>query len=620
MGLTNALNAANAGRHVTQSGLAVVANNIANVNTDGYSRRIHTQENIVAHGESIGVRDTEAVRIVDAFLQKQLRTETTLSQNVDTRHQYMQRVDQLFGEPGSSNALDTVINDLNDSFQQLTTSPESYTSRELAVSQAETFTQKLNSLSSGIQGLRQLAEDAIDEAVTDLNDALKQLVSINDKLTATSGSLRPSADLLDQRDGFIDTIAELMDVRVTTDKEGRASIFSQGGNTLLLSGAAAEFRFDKNDNISARSLYNSDESLRGVGTIKLHGAANNNIDLLANGSMNTGKIGALVELRDETLTRVQDQLDELAHGMAQSLANRNIAGEAVTSGAQTGFDVDTSHMLSGNSITLAYTEGGVDKNVSIIRVDDAASLPLSDDVTPNPDDRVIGADFSAGLAAVAAAIDAELGAGVAVSVNGSSLRFLDDGVAGTVDINSASAEVTSTAMQGEGKQLALFVDGGGSPATYSNVLDGEGQKLGFAERITVSSQVKANNEYLVKYASTTEAGDQSRPLELADRLNSWSFDFSPKTGIGSSSNPFSGSATDFARKVISFQTGLADKVSREQASQEAVFGALESKYESAVGVDIDEELAELIKLQNSFSANARVIQAVSEMMDTLMSI
>ena len=285
--------------------------------------------------------------------------------------------------------------------------------------------------------------------------------------------------MLDERDKFLSRLASYLEIRVTEQQDGTVNIVSASGNTLL-AGDRVNLSFDPRGDITAKSLYDTDPAKRGVGTVQLNASNGYSIDLIQHGILNSGRIGALIDLRDNILTQAQGQLDELAHGMALALSDKQVASEAVTAGAASGFDIDIAGLKSGNAISLSYIEGGTAKSVTIIRVDDASALPLADGLTPDPNDQVIGIDFSGGVAAAAALIDTALGSGVAVSEVGGKLRILDDGAGGTSDISSLSARITSSVLQNDGLQLALFTDGGSAPGIYSASLDGGDQKLGFA--------------------------------------------------------------------------------------------------------------------------------------------
>jgi flagellar hook-associated protein 1 FlgK len=628
MGLASVLGIATSGLGVTQSSLDIVARNVANADTPGYTKKSIGQENNLAGGFSFGVRDTTITRAVDQFLQSQLRTQTATMGNIEVRQDSLDRIDQLFGAPGGANSLDSIFNEFTQSLQDLAASPEMFSARAGVVGSAEVLAQQLREMSAQVQALRQLAEDSIEQAVNDVNDALTQLASINHSLSLEGASGALSADLQDERDKFIDQISQYLDIRVAAKPDGQVSLFMQNGN-VLLEGQPVQLVFDHHSSINPSSVYSPVDADRGVGTIKLLSANGFEIDLIRSGILDSGRIGGLIELRDSTLVEAQAQLDELAHGLALSLSSRTEAGTAVTSGTQLGFDIDTTGLLAGNSITLNFTPTppGTEREVTIVRVDDPAALPLTNDATANPNDLVIGVDFSGGMAAVAAALNtaldggAILGDGITVSAPGGNvLRFLDDtGVGDTTVIGSVSATITSTALQDDGTQLPLFVDGPTTQIAYTGSLDFGNQKAGFASRIAVNQQVIQNDELLVRYATApqTDIGDNTRPLELAERLMSTPFTFSSASGIGQVQNPFVGDIGSYMERMIAVQTGKAEAASREFASAEVVHTALQAKFTDSTAVDINEELSALIELQNVFAANARIIGVVDELFERL---
>lgn len=626
MGLGGVLNVANSGLAVTQSGLDVVARNIANVDTEGYTRKSLDQENIYTPDGGRGVRVIDVSRDVDSFVQERLRVQTSTLSGLDVRKDFLARLDQLFGEPGGAASLDTIVNNFTQSIQDMIASPESYASRESVVGDAQLLAQEIRTLSEQVQSLRQLAEDEIATSVSEINSLLSQLTEINGQLSSY-GSGTPPADSLDQRDKLISRLSELMEVSVVEKSDNSVTIRTAGGETLL-DGNGVNLSFDHQGNIGPHTLYNVDKSLRDVGTITIDSGSGLGIDLIATGTLGEGRIGTLVELRDEILSRAQDQLDELAHGLALSFSDKIDQGTTATSGAQTGLEVDLSGIQPGNEISITYTQGSVERQVTFVRVDDASQLPLDNDVTPNPDDVVYGIDFSSGYASAIADINTiltgTLGANVTVSSpSGNILQVLDDGATNTSDVNALSVRITSTATQDDGLQIALFTDTGEThPQAYSGSLDGGSQKLGFASRITVNAAIIANNELLVRHSSSPETplGDQSRPQEIYARIAESDFTFSSDSGIGESDNPYSGSIVSYAQRIVSYQTALSDRADRQYAAQEVVTSALREQFSASVKVDVDEELANLISLQNSFAANARVIQTASELMDILLQL
>jgi flagellar hook-associated protein 1 FlgK len=74
---------------------------------------------------------------------------------------------------------------------------------------------------------------------------------------------------------------------------------------------------------------------------------------------------------------------------------------------------------------------------------------------------------------------------------------------------------------------------------------------------------------------------------------------------------------DFTQRIISLQTGLAERATREMEAQDVVVTALRERFNADTGVDINQELTQLIELQNSFAANARIIQVADELFDVM---
>lgn len=615
MGLFTALHVSTTGLHTMQTGINMVAANIAQADVAGYKRQEMVPEELSVLG---GVRGTVA-RAADAYLENQYRIETARSAETEVKDFYLSRIDQLFGVPGGSGSLDTMFNEFGQSLENFASSPDDYASRALAVSSALSLTSSLNELSGQIQTLRQTAEDGIATVVDDINDALSRLEELNSLLVGGNANEQGHNERLNERDRQLARLADAMEIRVVERDNGTIAVFGKSGDTLL-DGTAVQLSFDHRGDVNAYTQYSPDAGERRVGTVMLQSSNGYELDLINNGILDTGRLGALIDMRDNVLVEAQNQLDALASGLAKAFSDVEVGGVAATSGAAAGFDLSLDGLQSGNSISLSFSEGGQARNVTLVRVDDPALLPLSDDFTGAAGDTMIGIDFSAGYAAAALAINAQLSPSVNVSALGDGLRFLDDGATGNSDITAVTSSQTITGLQDGTEALPLFMDGQYAQTNFTGSMDGNDQRIGFAARIGVNGQVVDDSELLVKFASTTEIGDTTRPLALIDRLNNSEFTVSPSTGIGSARSPYKGSVMEFARLVVSDQTGNAASAQQAKASQDVVLASLEDSLNAKTGVDIDTELAKLISLQNSFAANARVIQAANEMMQQLLQI
>lgn len=620
MGLTQALDTAASGIRVTQAGLQIVAGNVANAQTPGYVRKTLNQSSTAAGGEVIGVNVTGVNRELDQFVQRQLRIETSGGAYADLKTQFYQRLQDIYGDPTSSSSIETLFGNFTNALQALTTNPTDYSARAGVLSSAQVLTQQLNGLTNDIQGLRTDADLGIADAVRTANQALQAIAQLNGQLSTPQANDSATAQLLDQRDNYIDQLSQLMDIRVADVGNNQVQIFTSAG-VQLVGLKAAQLSFNSQGPLSAQALWNADPTKSGAATINLIAPDGTSVDLLANGALRSGKLAALVEMRDTILPQAQSQIDEFAAAMSQALSDQTTNGTAVTAGAQSGFDVDVGGLLAGNTIRITYTDTATSTQhtVTVVRVDDPAALPLQDTATTDPNDKVIGVDWSGGLSSVVSQLNAAFNGRLQFSnPSGSTLRILDDGFAGTTDVNAVTATSTVSGLTNGAAQLPFFTDG---TVPFSGAISSTGpQSIGFAGRISVNPALLADPSKLVTYQATTASGDQTRPNFLYDQLTSATLDFSPQTGIGTASAPFAGTLSSFLRQAMSQQSDAANAAKSLSDGQDVVVNALQQRLNDTSGVNMDQEMSNLLVLQTAYGANARVLSAIKDMMNTLLSI
>jgi len=198
------------------------------------------------------------------------------------------------------------------------------------------------------------------------------------------------------------------------------------------------------------------------------------------------------------------------------------------------------------------------------------------------------------------------------------LRVMDDGAAGTTDMLSLQTRTTATGLQNGGLGFSLFVDT--NNADYTDSLDGVGQKLGFAGRISVNQAVVNDNKLLVQYTGTTPLGDQSRLNQIVSNLDGMRFAGAEGSSGTTASFRLGGTVADIISQTINYQGNAAASAISDSETQEMTLDALTQRLDSEYGVDVDEEMARLMELQNAFAANARVMSVVQELMDSLMQL
>jgi flagellar hook-associated protein 1 FlgK len=573
------------------------------------------------YGSSVLLNGVE--RHLDQYLQTQLRTETSGAVYAETRATYLANLQNVYGNPAETGTIEDSFNKLLTAFQGLSTSPDSQSARISAVSAAQTMAQTLNATTQGIQSLRANAEMGINDSVTTANNAMAQIAFINIQLQSGGKTDASTASLLDQRDQYITQLSEMMDIRTVVNDLNQVTVFTNSG-VQLVGTEAAKLSFNPQGTMTPNTLYSSDPTKSNVGTITINFPRGGSYDMVSTNSIRSGKIAAYLELRDNTLVKAQAQVDQFAASMASALSDKTTAGTAAPASVlpQAGYDLDLTGLQSGNVMHVTYKDNitGVTHNLSIVRVDDPTVLPLSNTATLDPNDEVVGINFSGGMASVVTQLNAALGSTANLQFSnpsGSTLRVLDDGAPNRSDVLSASVTTTMSSLTSGNPQLPLFTDNGG---VFSGAITANGsQQIGLAGRISVNLGLLGDPSRTIVFSTSplTPSGDTTRSDFILTQLQSGTYRYSPQTGIGTTGSPFTGTLTNFAKQFISQQGEAATAAKQLADGQSVVLNTLQKKLTDTSGVNIDDEMAHLLALQNAYSANARVMSSIKQMYDTL---
>jgi flagellar hook-associated protein 1 len=611
MGLSQALSAALAGVNVTQQALSVISGNVANANTAGYVDESISQVAVATPGQpGVSVDTTGINRNLNSLLQSQLWTETSGGSYADTTSQLYQQLQQIYGTPGSSSSFAGIFSNFTTAVQALSTSPSSYSAQTQVLTAAQALTQNLSAMTGTIQQLRTQAEQGIATDVQTANTAIAQIAQINQQLGSAPAD-SATATLEDQRDQDISQLASLMNVTVAPGANNQISVYTANGQQLVSGVNASTLSFDNAGTLNATTLWSADPSQDEVGTITLTSPGGNQTDLVAENAITSGQIGAYLQMRDTILPQAQNQLDEFANQMSQTLSNQTTSGTAVAGG----FSVDVGSVVPGNTVQITYTDSSnVQHTVTVVALGQGGTLPSN--ASANPNDPTIGINFSGGMTSVVAQLNGALGTSLQFSnPSGTLLQVVNTGGSGNV-VDSLSATTTATSLTGGSGPLPLFVDGS-QPITGALTSAGS-QTTGLAGRISVNPALLASPASLVAYATGTTSGDPTRPNFILNQLTDATMTFSPTTGIGSASSPFNSTLTNYMSQVVSQQSQSANAATNLQQGQDTVVSALQQRFNDQSGVNIDTEMSNLIALQNAYGANARVMSTVQQMMATLL--
>jgi flagellar hook-associated protein 1 FlgK len=618
MGLSSALASAVAGLRANQAALSITSSNVANANTPGYVAQSVNQIEVPSGSAGSSVLVTGVTRDLDRFIQGQLRTETGGAGYADQISNILGQLQSIYGTPGGTGSLESAYNNFTSAIQALQTNTTGLSAQTTALSAAQTLAQTINTTSQGIQTLRTNVNQDIGNSVAQVNTDLKQIAAINTKLQSLSPTDPSAATLENQRDSAINDVSKYVDVRAVNSGTNGVNIFTTTGVQLVGDSQASQFSFSSAGTLSPSSLYNSDPTKSGVGTLSVTLPNGASLDVVANNVISSGQIAADLQLRDQTLVQAQTQVDQMAATLSSSLSDQTTQGTAVNPSASlSGFTLDLSNVQPGNSINLTYTNSaGQQQQVQIVRVDDPKALPLAN--PPGASPQVIGVNFTGGITSVVSQLNAALGQTHLQFANSSGLLQVAANPADNVTVNSASTTTTATSLTSGSPQLPFFTD---ASSPYTGAITGAGSEMtGLAERIQVNPALLANPANVTVYSNSppTPAGDTTRSDFIFKQLTSSSFSYSPKTGVGSPTAPFTGTIGSYLQQFIGQQAAAASSATQLQQGQSVVVSTLQQKFNTTSEVNIDSELSNLIALQNSYAANAHVMSVVQSMMNTLM--
>lgn len=734
--ITQALRAAQSGLLANQTALNIVSQNVANVNTVGYSRKIIQQQSVVLAGQGAGVDIADFTRVVDEGLLKSIRLEIAQLSEQSAQEGYFDRLQETFGAPGDNSSISHVLEDLKEAAELLAVTPNRTLEQSEFVRQAQRVMELLSTMSDTIQELRLQADSSITSVVAEINTLTADIDQLNDDIIRFGSTGNDTTDLQDQRDTRLDRLAELIDIRYFSRNDGDVVVFTSSGRTLV-------------DSIPPVLSHESAASMTPTST-----KAGGQIDGIYVGAavagnditdeLRGGQLAGLVDMRDDILPNLQAQLDELAatlRDQVNAVHNRGVPFPGLQSASgerifilpqeQTiafGSSTDTalvlldndgnetisvrlSQILSGTAYGQTYGDG-TDDSAGITITELAARLEDFFQLNGAPQAQVqldsqSQLTFDLNTTSLNFAFLDETGTSKGSTPGDASIRFDADGD-GTVDqtisgfsnffglnnvftnnlaenlkdsnvlnggfvstaatlsfrdantpedgvgtpqylgqvsipagstlqeiaelITSNVDNVTATVVpEGSGFRLRIAHDDGSSftvTQASGNTLIGE---LGIKDadvRVASSMSVRADlistpgliSSARLQFDSTkgtageyvTAPGDNANAAALAAALSN-STSFTTAGGLPNLNVSF----TEYAASILARNASQADTNQRVIDTQGTLVESLTFKSDSLRGVNLDEELANLIVFEQAYSAAARVISVIQEMIDRL---
>lgn len=691
MSLNIALNNAVSGLRLNQSSMDLAAQNVANVNTEGYTRKIIVQKALVLGGIGSGVDIEKISRNVDEYILKDMRT--VLSQVSDTRvqDQFYDRLQNLFGSLASDSSISAFVSELGTRFQALVNAPEDQALRSEVASQADLLSQQVRSLAASLQDIRLAADQDITDAANEVQTNVKIISELNVKISRFNALNLPTVDLEDQRDNAINAISEMMGVNYFRRNSGEIVLMSEAGR-LMVDRSLPTFTHNSANLLDTLISWNNGGS--GIANIDLNGT-----DITA--EIATGRIAGLIAMRDTVIPNLASQLEELADTIqfeVNSLHNKGTSfpGYAVMTGQRnmlgteqpawtgtlrvsvtdaTGANVETKDInLAGfatvdlliadinamGNLTATRTNGklvikptNIANKVAVAEMDSAVPLGnrtvgaaaffgLNDLFTNGAEYDVYSTNYQASrntALGIAGALTFRIGAQVIGPVNyvaGDTLDGIRDKInlamAGLVPANAIAASVDP---DGSGFRMRITADT--SAAGIQNFFVSDSNASGFlstanlaardgrlASTMDLRADIKTDTSLIAHGqlaslvapplvgAIAINNGDNTTIQAIANRFKA-SISFPPTGLLGGSSRTLEG----YGAQIVSLNSTQARNISDLRKGREFLIENLQNNVSAVSGVNLDEEMANLIVLQNAYAGSARVIDVTRQLFDLL---
>jgi flagellar hook-associated protein 1 FlgK len=567
----------------TQVQMSVASANIANADTTGYTEKTANQTATVSAGVGTGATITGITSNVDKLLLKSLMQATSALGSADTSNTYLNQLQALYGSSSSTSSSGTSLANAIATFESaissLSSTPNSASLQANAVSALDDLASQLRETSSGIQKLRSNADQDIASDVSDVNQQLNAIASLNAQIKQAAASDQPTGDLEDQRNTALQDISSKMNVSYFISSSGDMQVYTTSGQALVDS-SVHPLSYTAASSVTASTAY------RSTPPSGFSGITVNGVDVTS--QITSGDIGSLINLRDTVLPAAQSQLDQLATQLASSLNAVHNTGTALPPPST----------LTGTTIVTASTPLNGSGTVRIAVTDQKGNLSSYQDL-----------DLSS-YATVGDLVSAINGiSGLSASINSSGHAVISSTGSGTgVSINEMTSSVGSSGA-GLSDYLGLndlvTATGASDFAVRSDILSNPGllavASLDQSASLTTGSQVLSSG-------STTVVNNLYSAL-------TGSTSFGAVGGLGSTTESFA----DYAASIVSNVASKAAQASTDYTAKQTTQTTFSSAMSSESGVNLDEETARLSTLQNQYSAASELIQMVNTMFTDLMT-
>lgn len=332
-----------------QKAIDITSNNIANVNTPGYSRqRLNMEQNEPVRYDggqmSTGVRaDRKIQRIYDRFINAQINGENEELGRWQAEKEILEKAELMFDD-ASGYGLSDSMSQFWASWQDLTNNPTGKVERVTLLADSQNLSDTFNKLNNDLTDLREDADISISGTVGQINPITKKIAELNLKIEEAEAGGHNANDYRDQRDLLVKDLSNLIDVHNFEDGDGYMHIYTANGKTLV-------------DRSSSWDLTTADN---GSGYAGVYWVNNQGVPEEITSDITGGKLKGWIEARDTIIPDYQNRLDTLSSEIISQVNTQHRAGFSMD-GATTNQD-----FFSGTGVADMSVDSAIEADVSLI--------------------------------------------------------------------------------------------------------------------------------------------------------------------------------------------------------------------------------------------------------------
>jgi len=619
--------------------LQTTGNNIANVNTPGYSRQTAVLQAVQGQFTGSGyvgkgVEVSTIQRNYSEFLTRQAALASATSSGDSTRADKLKQLEELF--PGGATGLGAAINDMLNAFSDVASAPTDLTARTVALTRVSETAARMRSTSTNLDDLQTGVAQEIEQKVDAINGLTRNIAAINDKIARAQGSGQPPNDMLDQRDQLVRDLNRFVQTSSIPASDGTVGIFVGGSQALVLGTSAATLKVvndDFNDPLkskiaitfSGRNVTLDENRLGGGEVAGLLRFQNND---LSEGRNLLGRMTLAISTSMNAQHQLGLDLDGNAGGNLFTptvFGAGNIMEPAAPAALNTGSAVlglaisDVTQFAASNyEVNFSAAATGSITRTSDGKVTAFAAVPITIDgltlsVTAgsaNAGDRFLLKPFSTSASNISAEFSSPRALAVASPVSG----LMGSANTGSLQLATLAARTNPptnvpVTISFTGANSYTRSDTGVTVYTYTSGQSIEGTVPATTPlsqwSLTLQGVPKTGDTFTVQAQPAAfrnlNAGNASAMMSLRDAAM------------------FDGSAlTDGYASLIS-QIGIRAQSANYASDVSSTIAAnLEKDRTGVSGVNLDEEASKLLQYQQAYQASAKMIQVANSIFDTLL--